>query len=39
LPGVAEFDDHQCSIPVGWHVSEDEVRQVIDAVEEWAVMP
>jgi perosamine synthetase len=34
LPGVKEFNDKQCSIPVGWHLSDDDVQTVIKAVQE-----
>lgn len=34
LPGVTEFNDHQCSIPVGWWLSDEDVQTVIRAVQE-----
>lgn len=34
LPGVQEFNDHQCSIPVGWWLSDDDVDHVIRAATE-----
>jgi dTDP-4-amino-4,6-dideoxygalactose transaminase len=38
LPGVKQFNDHQCSIPVGWWLSDEDVKKIIDAVQEWSVM-
>lgn len=37
LPGVDEFNAHQCSIPVGWWVSQDERETIMDAIEAWDV--
>jgi perosamine synthetase len=34
LPGVQQFNDHQCSIPVGHWLSDDDVQKVIVAVQE-----
>ena len=34
LPGVAEFDHSQVSIPVGWYLSEEEVKHVIQSIQE-----
>lgn len=35
LPGVDEFNDHQCSVPCGWWVSQDERETIMDAIEAW----
>lgn len=35
LPGVDEFSRHQVSIPVGWWVSEDDRKAIIQAASEW----
>lgn len=34
LPGVKEFNDHQCSIPCGWWLTDEDVQTVITAVNE-----
>jgi len=34
LPGVTQFNDHQCSIPVGWFLSDEDVQHIIKAVQE-----
>lgn len=34
LPGVTEFNDHQCSIPVGWWLTEEDVAHVIKSATE-----
>ena len=39
LPGVTEFNDHQCSIPVGWWLSDEDVQHIIGAVQEWTITP
>lgn len=36
LPGTESFADRECALPVGWWLTEDEVRQVADAVKAWA---
>jgi len=35
LPGVDYFDSHQINIPVGWWITPEERRQVMDAIGEW----
>lgn len=35
LPGVDEFSAHQVSIPVGWWVTEDDRKYIMDKVEEF----
>lgn len=35
LPGVDEFDAHQCSIPVGWWVTPSDREAIMAAIEEW----
>lgn len=35
LLGTKEFDDHQCSIPVGWWVTEEDRKYIMDMIEQW----
>jgi dTDP-4-amino-4,6-dideoxygalactose transaminase len=35
LPGVDEFVKHQCAIPCGWWVSDDDRERVMDAITEY----
>jgi dTDP-4-amino-4,6-dideoxygalactose transaminase len=35
LPGVDEFSAHEMCVPVGWWVSDDDRRQIMNAIEEW----
>ncbi len=37
LPGVTEFNDTQCSIPVGWWLSDADVQHIIDCVQAWTI--
>lgn len=39
MPGLDEFSAHQTNLPCGWHVSEDELGQVIEAVRQWSSLP
>jgi dTDP-4-amino-4,6-dideoxygalactose transaminase len=34
LPGVTEFNDHQCSVPVGWWLSDEDVAHIIKSATE-----
>lgn len=35
LPGVDEFCKHQVSVPVGWWVTPEDRRRIINTIEEW----
>jgi dTDP-4-amino-4,6-dideoxygalactose transaminase len=35
LPGLDEFERHQCSIPVGWWLSQDDRDYIMDLIERW----
>ena len=35
LPGVDEFNAHQCSIPVGWWLTPADTAYVMDQIEAW----
>jgi perosamine synthetase len=35
LPGVDEFNEQQCSIPVGWWLTPDDRRSIMDLIEAW----
>lgn len=39
LPGVDEFDRRQVNIPVGWWLTDEDRRRVIDAAVSWAERP
>jgi dTDP-4-amino-4,6-dideoxygalactose transaminase len=34
LPGVTEFNDHQCSVPVGWWLTDEDVAHIIKSATE-----
>ncbi len=36
-PGLEHFAARQCSIPVGWWLSEDDLGRIAEAVREWAL--
>jgi dTDP-4-amino-4,6-dideoxygalactose transaminase len=36
LPGTESFADRECAIPVGWFLSEEDVRTVASAVRAWS---
>ena len=35
LPGVDEFNAHQCSIPVGWWLTFDDKAYILNKIKEW----